>query len=146
MRSPMIKHVLIMTLFTLQCLYGQEKTPAVDVGQTDRELAQILRCIRANLDGTTVLDDFNREQRAWEIYRDLHMKTLFPEYINAIKIPWGSVLSHDFSQEWISLSKERIKSLKKYMEPNKRTGTDGSGVFKEYLEELTRIQDSKFAP
>ena len=46
----------------------------------------------------------------------------------------------------ISLSKERIKSLKKYMEPNKRTGTDGSGVFKEYLEELTRIQDSKFAP
>lgn len=107
---------------------------------TEQELADIVSSIRKNLEGTTVLHDFDKEQQAWEVYRELHMRTLFPESINGIRMLWGSILSHDAAAELDKINEDRIKTLERYMKGSHGTGTDGRGIFKEYLEEVMLIQ------
>ena len=111
------------------------------VPSSEERIAYLVSYIEKNLEGTDVLENFKEEQRLWELYKEYHLKTLFPESIDGVKMLWGSALSNRVGEEVLILNTERIKVLESYLK--REFGTDGEGRFKEYVEELRFIFQQK---
>ena len=112
------------------------------VVSSEERLTYLVSFIESNLEGTDVLINFKEEQRLWELYKEYHLKTLFPNTIDGVKMLWGSALSKQVGDEVLILNMERIRTLESYL--IREFGTDGEGRFKEYVEELRRMQNQKF--
>ena len=115
--------------------------PKYSVKSSEEKLTYLVSFIEKNLEGTDVLINFKEEQRLWELYKEYHLKTLFPELIDDVKMLWGSALSNQVGDEVLTLNMERIRILESYLK--REFGTDGEGRFKEYVEELRRMQNLK---
>ena len=57
----------------------------------------------------------------------------------SVKMLWGSGMTFEMGEEVLALNIERIKILEAYM--TRECGTDGRGEFKEYVEELRRLEN-----
>lgn len=117
--------------------YSKEKANTIQ--NSEYELSNLITEIRNNLKNSSVLDDFEKEQEYWEKYKEAHIATLFPKYIDGVKMEWGSILSDEMAKEILEMNNERIKILKEYLDTNRETGTDGKGDYKEYVEELRNV-------
>lgn len=109
-----------------------------DIISTERRIQELVDEIKSNLLGTSIYTAFIEEQNFWLQYRDAHLRTLFPEYIDGIKMQWGSILSYAISQVLLQMNLDRIRILESYLYTPPETGTDGKGKFKEYVNELRR--------
>lgn len=122
-------------MFSCISLFSQESEYTVKY--SEERISYLVSFIEKNLDGTDVLENFKEEQRLWELYKEYHLKTLFPESIDGIKMLWGSALSNRVGDEVLILNTERIKTLESYLK--REFGTDGEGRFKGFVEELRFI-------
>jgi hypothetical protein len=111
-----------------------------EVKESEERLIELINTIKINLAGSSVYSSFTIEQEKWIEYRNSHIITLFPEYIDDIKMEWGSVLSYEISRIILQMNLERIKILEDYLYHKRLTGTDGEGRFKEYVNELKIIK------
>ncbi len=138
-KIPMNKIYVLFMFLCVICtnVRSQEKSEYIIAYERIDELVSI---IGANLQGTTVYDLFIKEQKAWEDYRDAHLETMFPEYINGVKMLWGSIEGYDSAQEILTMNLDRIKVLESFLDSPRSSGTDGKGDFKEYLNDLLLYQ------
>lgn len=144
-----MKYLIVLATFILSTtLIYTDKIPNKtqnireykDIASTETKISELIVVIKENLKGTTVLADFLTEHDKWKAYRDAHIQTLFPEYVNDIKMNWGTIAGYEAAQEIIKMNNDRIFILEKYINANNRTGTDGKGFFKKYVTELREIQ------
>lgn len=133
--------VLLICILICSTIHAQNVKEYHDVASTESRILELLEIIQENLHGTSVLEDFVQEQSLWREYCNAYIRTRFPEYINGIKMEWGSILGYEVSQEILRMNIERIRVLEDYLNVNNETGTDGSGRFKEYLKELEFINN-----
>jgi hypothetical protein len=114
-----------------------------EIKQSEIKLSELINKIKDNLDGTSVLENFVNEQEKWLEYRNSHISTLFPEYIDNIRMNWGSVISHEISKIILQMNLDRINTLENYLYERRQTGTDGEGRFKDYVNELKMIENNR---
>lgn len=93
---------------------------------TEERIKALVERIENKLLGTTVLELFRQEQIAWLAYRDMHLKTIYPVYINGVRIQWGSIQSYYLAKIIIRFNTERIGVLLDYLDENNEYGTSGS--------------------
>jgi hypothetical protein len=117
-----------------------------EVTQSELKLSELVNKIKINLTDTSVLDNFIKEQEKWLDYRNSHIVTLFPEYIDNIKMEWGSIISYEISREILQMNLDRIEILENYLNERRQTGTDGEGRFKEYVDELKMLKRKSVEP
>ena len=111
-----------------------------DVERTEDRIQELISIIVTNLQGTSVCEQFMEEQKIWEAYRAAHIETLFPDYINGIKMEWGSIVTYEISKIILTMNIDRIKVLESFLNDKRNTGTDGKGIYKEYVNELRLMQ------
>lgn len=109
------------------------------VKSSEERIEALVALIEKNLAGTSVLASFKEEQRIWESYKKARLETLFPDTIDTVKMLWGSGMAFEMGKEVLALNIERLKFLESYM--TRKSGTDGRGDFKEYVEELRHIKN-----
>ncbi|GMO58060.1 MAG: hypothetical protein Ta2G_18090 [Termitinemataceae bacterium] len=135
----MKKIIFIFIILVLSCKVDP-KNSVTQFIETENRIEDLILIINNNLSDTSVKDLFIREQEKWIEYRDSHIETLFPEYIDNIKMPWGSVLSNEIGKVVEQMNRDRIKILEDYLNASYETGTDGMGNFKEYLQEIKQYR------
>ena len=136
----MIKILFIFLFLTLSTSIFSEET-VYTVKTSEDRITYLVSLIERNLTGSSVLKSFKEEQEAWELYKNKHINMLFPDSIDNVKMLWGSVSSNEIGDEILSLNLERIQTLEKFLLRDSESGTDGRGEFKEYVEELKKIQN-----
>jgi hypothetical protein len=135
----------IFLILNVLSIYSQA-TDLAEIGeikQSENRIFELVNRIKINLVGTSVLDSFIEEQEKWLEYRNSHIVTLFPDYIDNIKMEWGSVLSYEISQTILQMNIDRVKILEDFLFKKRQTGTDGEGRFKEYINELEMIRTNE---
>ena len=136
--------VFLFAVFGASVLYMETREERKYTVQSSEErINGLVSTIEKNLEGTSVLQDFMEEQEAWKLYRRRHIETLFPEEIDDVKMPWGSVSAKEAGDAVLLLNIDRIKTLEAYLDRSGESGTDGRGDFKEYVEELKRLRQDK---
>ena len=130
-----------IALFLILCFefFVFSEEPKYTVISSEERIGYLVSRIEKNLQSSDVLDKFREEQKNWVLYKKSHLETLFPDSINNVKMLWGSVLSKEMGDEVLLLNLERIKILELYLLRDAETGTDGSGRFMDYVEELSII-------
>jgi hypothetical protein len=125
-------------MFNILNVYSQDANILSDkeIKYSEIKLSELISKIKVNLAGTSVLENFIDEQKKWEEYRNSHITTLFPEYIDDVRMKWGSIISFEISKIILQMNLDRIKILENYLYGKRQTGTDGEGKFKEYVNEL----------
>ena len=136
----MIKILFIFLFLTLSTSIFSEET-VYTVKTSEDRITYLVSLIERNLTGSSVLKSFKEEQEAWELYKNKHINMLFPDSIDNVKMLWGSVSSNEIGDEILSLNLERIQTLEKFLLRDSESGTDGRGEFKEYVEELKKMQN-----
>ena len=136
----MIKILFIFLFLTLSTSIFSEGT-VYTVKTSEDRITYLVSLIERNLTGSSVLKSFKEEQEAWELYKNKHINMLFPDSIDNVKMLWGSVSSNEIGDEILSLNLERIQTLEKFLLRDSESGTDGRGEFKEYVEELKKMQN-----
>ena len=128
------------------CLEGNSRSngPYLDelgkkLKASENRLQELLTVIKSNLQGTSVYEQFLKEQELWEKYRDAHIETLYPGFIDGTKMLWGSIEGYGSAQEILKMNLDRIRVLESFLNHEHESGTDGMGLFKEYVEELRRV-------
>ncbi len=135
----MIEILLLLVLFGWTAFSNEQK---YTVKSSEERIVDLVSLIEKNLEGTSVLTSFNEEQRLWEVYKKVHLETLFPDVIDTVEMLWGSGIAFEMGEEILVLNTERIKILESYM--TRECGTDGRGEFKEYVEELRSVRKKSF--
>lgn len=136
-----MKKIHIIEILLLSVLFGRpvfSSEPKYTVKSSEERIAALVSLVEKNLEGTSVLDSFNEEQRLWEAYKKAHLETLFPDAIDTVKMLWGSEIAFEMGKEVLVLNTERIKILESYIA--RECGTDGRGAFKGYVEELRNVK------
>lgn len=136
----MIKILFFFLFLTLSTSIFSEET-VYTVKTSEDRITYLVSLIERNLTGSSVLKSFKEEQEAWELYKNKHINMLFPDSIDNVKMLWGSVSSNEIGDEILSLNLERIQTLEKFLLRDSESGTDGRGEFKEYVEELKKMQN-----
>ena len=120
-----------------------QNKPDMNIISSEERIIELVNIIKNNLSGTSVLELFLDEQEKWVEYKNSRIKTLYPEYVDGIKVPWGSILSYSTSKTVLEMNLERIKVLEDFLYIKNETGTDGEGRFIEYIEEFKLIFQSQ---
>ena len=113
------------------------------VKSSEERISYLVSLIEKKLNQSDVLDRFVKEQKIWTEYKQSHLETLFPDTINNIEMKWGSIISQEMGEEILKLNLERINILEAYLNRNGETGTDGSGIFMDYVIELDMMKKNQ---
>ena len=140
MKKIHIIKILIFVLVLNSTFLAFSDEPKYDIKSSEERITYLVSLIEKNLEGCSVLYTFQEEQKAWELYKKMHIEMLFPKKIDNVKMLWGSVSKDEISKEILILNIERIKILEAYLARDAESGTDGRGDFKEYVDELKRIK------
>jgi hypothetical protein len=132
----------LVLIYNVLIVYSQDSITGEsnEIQRSEVRLSELVNKIKANLAGTSVFDIFVVEQERWVEYRNSHIMTLFPEYIDNIRMEWGTVMSYEVSKIILRMNLDRIEILENYLYEERQTGTDGEGRFKEYVNELKMIE------
>ena len=140
MKKIHINKFIFFVLMLSSSFLAISNEPEYNVESSEKRIIYLVFLIEKNLAGSSVLNNFREEQKAWELYKKKHIELLFPETIDNVEMLWGSVLKDEISRELLILNIDRIKILEIYLARDTESGTDGRGDFKEYVEELKKIQ------
>ncbi len=140
-KIPMNKICILFMFSCVICMNisAQENNQYENTQTLGERLQELILIISNNLEGTTVYDQFIKEQELWEKYKDAHIETLFPDYIDGVEMLWGSILGYAIGQEKERMIIDRIRVLESFLNDHRGTGTDGKGEFKEAVEEIRLI-------
>jgi len=130
-----INKLILLFLFNVTFIFAQDKLSplGMELKSSEERISTLVNTIEDNLSGTSVLELFRNEQEIWQEYLNSRIETLFPHYVNGVKMQWGSILSHELARITLQMNLERIKILEDFLYVKNETGTDGKGEFKEYI-------------
>jgi len=128
-----INKLILLFLFNVTFIFAQDKLSplGMELKSSEERISTLVNTIEDNLSGTSVLELFRNEQKIWQEYLNSRIETLFPHYVNGVKMQWGSILSHELARITLQMNLERIKILEDFLYVKNETGTDGKGEFKE---------------